>query len=143
MSTETQDELTALMLKRQAAFTFVPQLTRCEDGSWKARYPAADWSATGDTREAALARLHDAAFTRRGTQGENTWQLNAVRDHLTNGPVAGVYEIPLDVNERIMQSADPKAALDAVIKQLDGRTVGVLGGVDSDGESQQPDGAGA
>lgn len=119
MSTDTHDELTALMLQRQVAFTFVPQLTRCEDGQWQARYPAAGWSVTGETREAALNRLHDAALTRRGGHDENTWQLDAVLDHLTNGPVAGVYEIPLDVNERIMNSADPKAALDEVINQID------------------------
>lgn len=119
MSTDIQDELNELMMQRQAAFTFVPQVSRSEDGTWQARYPAADWSVTGETREAALEHLHDIALERRGTENENTWQLDAVRTHLTNGPVPGVYEIPLEVNERIMSSPDPKAALDAVIQQID------------------------
>jgi hypothetical protein len=117
--TTTCDELTALMLERGVAYTFVPQISLRGDDSWVAHYPAADWSVIGASREDALARLHDAALERRGTRNENVWQIVAVQNHLANGPVAGVYEIPLDVNERIMNSADPQAALDEVIEKID------------------------
>lgn len=80
---------------------------------WEARYPAADWSVTGDSRDSAMARLREAVLDRRGAEDEGGWQLAAVRRHLEDGPVPGVYAI----HERIMSSADPKAALDEFIRR--------------------------
>ncbi|MCH9732001.1 MAG: hypothetical protein K0U84_20400 [Actinomycetia bacterium] len=113
------DELDALMAKHGVAYSFTPQVSERADGTWEARYPAADWSVTADTRESALAKLGDSLLERRGSDSEVDWQLAAVRRHLAEGPVPGVYAIPLEVNERIMNSADPQAALDEVLKQID------------------------
>ena len=121
MTADNYDELTELMLQRGVAYTFTPQVSQRDDGSWQARYPGANWTVTGDTRDDALAHLGAAVLEHRGTDHENIWQLHAVKTHITNGPVPGVYEIPLDVNERIMNSPDPQAALNSVIKEIDER----------------------
>jgi hypothetical protein len=43
----------------------------------------------------------------------------AVREHLAHGPLGGVYEIPLDVNDRIKGSENPLAALTEVLDAID------------------------
>jgi hypothetical protein len=113
------EEMTALMIERGVAFTFRPHVSQLDDGSWQARYPAADWTATGASRDDAIANLGDAALNRRGTPDETSWQVAAVREHLAHGPLGGVYEIPLDVNDRIMASTDPQAALTEVLDEID------------------------
>ncbi len=116
----SDDQLTALMAQHGVAYFFMPQVSECANGTWEARYPAADWSVTAESRSSAIARLRAALLERRGTQDEDDWQLSAVRRHLDHGPVPGVHAIPLEVHERIMSSADPKAALNEFIKSPDG-----------------------
>jgi hypothetical protein len=113
------EEMTQLMIERGVAFTFRPHVSQLDDGSWQARYPGADWTATGASRDDAIANLGDAALNRRGTPDETSWQVAAVREHLARGPLDGVYEIPLDVNDRIMASKDPQAALTDVLDAID------------------------
>jgi hypothetical protein len=113
------EEMTALMIERGIAYVFRPQVSQLAGGSFEARYPAADWSAGGDSRDDAIANLGDAALTHRGTPDETSWQVAAVREHLAHGPLDGVYEIPLDVNDRIMASKDPQAALTEVLDAID------------------------
>jgi hypothetical protein len=60
---------TALMIERGVAFTFRPHVGQLDDGSWRARYPAADWSATRVSRAHAIANLADAALNRTGAPG--------------------------------------------------------------------------
>jgi hypothetical protein len=115
----TDEEMTALMIERGIAYVFRPQLSQLAGGSFEARYPGADWSAVGDSHDEAIANLGEAALTRRGTPDETSWQLAAVREHLAHGPLDGVYEIPLDVNDRIMRSEDPQAALAEVLDAID------------------------
>jgi hypothetical protein len=115
----TDDEMTALMIERGIAYVFRPQISQLTGGSFEARYPAADWTATGASRDDAIANLGDAALNRRGTADETSWQVAAVREHLAHGPLDGVYEIPLDVNDRIMASKDPQAALTDVLDAID------------------------
>ena len=119
MTTDTGDELTELMLQRGVAFVFKPQVSQCDDGSWHARYPGATWSVTGDTRDDALDHLGTTVLDNRGTDHETTWQITAVKEHLAHGPIPGVYEIPLAVNDDIMNSPNPQAALNDVIKTID------------------------
>ena len=113
------EEMTALMIERGIAYVFRPQVSQLAGGSFEARYPAADWSAVGESRDEAIANLGEAALNRRGTPDETSWQVAAVRTHLAHGPLDGVYEIPLDVNDRIMGSADPQAALTDVLDAID------------------------
>jgi hypothetical protein len=113
------EEMTALMIERGIAYVFRPRVSQLAGGSFEARYPAADWSAAGPSRDDAIANLGDAAVNRRGTPDETSWQVTAVREHLAHGPLDGVYEIPLDVNDRIMASKDPQAALTEVLDAID------------------------
>lgn len=108
-----------LMQARGVAYVFQPQVSQSDDGRWRASYPGADWSSTGDTAEAALASMGDSMLDRMKTDADEHWQLAAARQYLADGYMSGVYEIPLEVNERIMDSPNPKAALDEVIAQLD------------------------
>ena len=113
------EEVTALMIERGIAYVFRPQVSQLAGGSFEARYPAADWSATGASRDEGIANLGDGALNRRGTPDETSWQVAAVREHLAHGPLDGVYEIPLDVNDRIMASKDPQAAMTEVLDAID------------------------
>jgi hypothetical protein len=113
------EEMTALMIKRGIAYLFRPHVSQLDDGSFEARYPAADWTASGASRDDAIANLASAALNRRGTPDETAWQVAAVREHLAQGPLDGVDEIPLDVNDRIMASTDPQAALTEVLDAID------------------------
>jgi hypothetical protein len=115
----TDEEMTALMIERGIAYLFRPQVSQLDDGSFEARYPAADWSVAGASRDEAIANLGEAVLNRRGTRDETSWQIAAVREHLAHGPLDGVYEIPLDVNDRIMASKDPQAALAEVLDAID------------------------
>ncbi|QFS94607.1 hypothetical protein FIV07_27930 (plasmid) [Mycobacterium sp. THAF192] len=47
------------------------------------------------------------------------WQTAAVHAYLENGPIPGVYEIDLDINERIMIATNPQAALNDVITNIE------------------------
>jgi hypothetical protein len=113
------EEMTALMIERGIAYVFRPRVSQLAGGSFEARYPAADWSTTGASRDEGIASLGDGALNRRGTPDETSWQVAAVREHLAHGPLDGVYEIPLDVNDRIMASKDPQAALTEVLDAID------------------------
>lgn len=113
------EDMTALMIELGVAYVFRPQVRELDGGSFEARYPAADWSAVGESEDGAIANLSEAALNRRATPGETSWQLAAVREHLVHGPLDGVYEIPLETNDRIMASEDPQAALTEVLDAID------------------------
>jgi hypothetical protein len=113
------EEMTALMVERGIAYVFRPEVSQLASGSFEARYPGAEWSAVGASHDEAIANLGEAALNRRGTPDETSWQVAAVRAHLAHGPLVGVYEVPLDVNDRIMVSKDPQAALTEVLDAID------------------------
>lgn len=94
MAIETQEDVERIMLERDVAFHFDPLLTEQPDGSWVARYPGADWSVTGSDKEQAGQRLRAEILQRIGTPDAHKWKINAVRHHIENGPIVGVYEIP-------------------------------------------------
>lgn len=109
-------DLDAIMRERGTAFVFSPRVMQEPDGSWRAQYPLAGWSVSADTETAARQAL--AARTRESKAGDD-WQLDAVREHLDRGPIAGVYEIDLATNERIMAAENPQAALNEVVAGQD------------------------
>lgn len=113
---DQQPDLDAIMRERGSAFVFSPQVAREPDGSWRAQYPVATWSVLASTESAAREAL---AARMRGPGAGGDWQVAAVHEHLTHGPVAGVYEIDLDTNERIMTADNPQAALNAVLASQD------------------------
>ena len=116
MTDNASDDFTNLMQQRGVAFVFKPTLQRIDENTWQARYPAASWCGSGNTEDEAMASLRELMLAH--TKPDD-WQLAAAREHLTNGPLAGVYEIPLEANERAMNSSNPKAALDALISEID------------------------
>ncbi|MCA2249779.1 hypothetical protein JF729_18540 [Mycobacterium intracellulare] len=116
---DLSQELADIMRERGTAFVFRPQVHRQSDGSWLAHYPGADWSVTGDDSLSALEKLGQAQLDRLRDPGEADWQTAAVRQHLENGPVPGVYEIDNETHARIHSSQDPQAELNAVIAALD------------------------
>lgn len=116
MTSNGTDEFMELMQQRGVAFVFEPTVQRVDENRWEARYPAAIWCGSGTTEDEAKASLRELMLAR--TQSED-WQLTAAREHLKNGPLKGVYEISLEANDQVMASPNPKAALDALIKDID------------------------
>ena len=79
-----------------AAFIVRPIVSEQPDGSWRARYPEAEWSVTAASSTDAMHKLHAAQLDRLTDPRSAHWQLIALRQHLDHGPVPGVYEIPAD-----------------------------------------------
>jgi hypothetical protein len=48
------------MAERNAAFIFRPIVSQQPDGSWRARYPGAEWSVTATSSTGATHKLHAA-----------------------------------------------------------------------------------
>jgi hypothetical protein len=92
MAIETQADVERIMLVRDISFVFQPVVEQ-RDGGWVARYPAADWHATGDTAGQARARLREQELQRMGTPAATEWKIAAVRQHVEDGPIPGVYEL--------------------------------------------------
>lgn len=114
----TENELYDLLRQRGTAFAFRPLVTH-HDGVWRATYPAADWSVSGNTHDEALARLHERALSGLVAGENQRWEDAAIRAALDHGPIPGVYEISISEHEAIMASADPPAALDAALAVID------------------------
>lgn len=108
-----------IMRERRTAFVFQPQITEQPDHTWRAHYPAADWSVTAPTQDAARAKLEAEMRNRIRDEDAVDWQTAAVHTYLENGPIPGVYEIDLDTNERIMTATNPQAALNDVIANIE------------------------
>ncbi|AYE99688.1 hypothetical protein C0J29_32520 (plasmid) [Mycobacterium paragordonae] len=115
---DAKNELCDILRARGTAFVFRPLVTHHE-GVWRARYPGAEWSVSGNTRDEAASRLRDRALSGL-TAGENRrWEDAAIQAAIEHGPLPGVYEIPMSEHEAIMASADPQAALDAALAVID------------------------
>lgn len=114
MAIETQEDIERIMLERNVAFHFETLLTEQPEGSWVARYPGADWSVTGSDKEQAGQRLRAEILQRIGTPDAHKWKINAVRRHIENGPIVGVYEIPNADFDRAVEVGTTEA-LDAVL----------------------------
>jgi hypothetical protein len=115
---ETQADVERLMIERNVSFVFDPLLTEQPDRTWVARYPGTDWSVIGHSSDDARARLRAEELNRMTNPGASSWKINAVRQHVEHGPIAGVYELDNDAADRIIQDGTP-AALAAEIAAIE------------------------
>lgn len=96
-----------------------PQFERLSDGSWRAHYPASDWSVIGETRESAIEKLKLEHQRRVKEQpGYLAAEYNALRRHLIE-PIPGVYAFTREEGERVRASQDPQAELERIANELD------------------------
>jgi hypothetical protein len=96
-----------------------PQVEQLSDGSWRAYYPASDWSITAASREAAIAKLQAEDQRRAKEQPSYTIErYKALRRHLTE-PIPGVYAISREEAERIRSTADPQAEFNRIADEMD------------------------
>lgn len=102
-----------------AAFVFRPVIEQRDERTWVARYPGADWSATGTSEDDARNQLHKAARARIGNPNNSTWQDTAIHEHLARGPIPGVYELTREQNTRVDNSADPETELNRLLDEID------------------------
>ncbi|UQB93086.1 MULTISPECIES: hypothetical protein [Mycobacterium] len=114
MNVETQADIERLMVERKISFVFRPCITERPDGTWVARYPAADWSVTGRDADEARQRLHAEQLARIRDPNRSDWKVDAVRRHFAEGPLDGVYELDNAVADRVIE-AGTQAALNAAV----------------------------
>lgn len=117
---ENQADVERIMAERNISFVFRPSITAQPDGTWIARYPGADWSVSGRDADEARRRLHAEELTRMRDPNHSEWKVNAVRRHLTEGPIDGVYELDNETADQVI-NAGTQAALDAEISAIDHR----------------------
>lgn len=86
-----------------AYFAFSPQVKRLPDGSWEAFYPGQKKGISGETAEAAKKALSDHFRNELGNHNKH-WQAEAVRKHLREEPVPGVYIFDADKHKRLRDS---------------------------------------
>lgn len=118
MNIHTRDDMADLMRERGVSFVFTPVVTKQPDGTWLAQYPGADWDVTADDAETARLRLRAAEQDRMCDPAGSDWQVAAVHKYLTEGPIAGVYELDAEASARIHASCD-EAQLDAMLEAID------------------------
>ncbi|EUA36335.1 hypothetical protein I549_1923 [Mycobacterium avium subsp. avium 2285 (R)] len=118
MKIETQADVERLMAERNISFVFRPSITAQPDGTWIARYPGADWSVSGRDAEEARRALHAEELTRMRDPNNADWKVEAVRRHLTEGPIDGVYQLDNETADRVIDDGT-QAALDAEIAAID------------------------
>jgi hypothetical protein len=96
-----------------------PQLEQLPDGSWRAHYPASDWSITAVSRDAAIAKLQLEDQRRNKEQpGYTVMRYTALRRHLIE-PIPGVYAISQEEAERIRSTPDPQAEFNRIADEMD------------------------
>ncbi|WP_156764829.1 hypothetical protein [Mycobacterium sp. 1081908.1] len=96
-----------------------PQLEELPDGSWRAYYPASDWSITAASRDAAIAKLQLEDQRRSQEQPDYTaTRYRALRRHLIE-PIPGVYAISQEEAERIRSTPDPQAEFNRIADEMD------------------------
>jgi hypothetical protein len=105
----TQADVERIMVDRNVSFVFQPLLTEQSDGTWVGRYPGADWSVTATSEHDARAQLRAEELRRVNTPDASRWKVNAVRQHIEHGPIAGVYELDNTAADRAIQAGTPEA----------------------------------
>lgn len=120
MRIETQADVERVMLERNVSFVFRPCITEQPDGSWNACYPGAQWSVSGRDADEARNRLHAEELTRMRDPNHSDWKVEAVRRHLNEGPIEGVYELDNATADRVVDEGT-QAALDSELAAIDQR----------------------
>ncbi|MCA4734127.1 hypothetical protein H8Z64_07185 [Mycobacterium avium subsp. hominissuis] len=114
MQIQSQADIERLMIERNVSFVFRPSVAELPDGTWVARYPAADWSVMGCCSEEARQRLHAEQLSRMRGANHSDWKVEAVVRHFAEGPVTGVYELDNAVADSVIE-AGTQEALDAAV----------------------------
>jgi hypothetical protein len=96
-----------------------PQFEQLADGSWRARYPVADWSVTAETRQAAVETLIAEDLRKvKEDPGYSVRKFKALHRHLIE-PIPGVYAITREQGERARASGDPQAEFERIANEID------------------------
>jgi hypothetical protein len=99
-----------------------PQVEQLADKSWRAHYPASDWSVTADSRESVIERLKLEDQRRLKEQPDyGVTRFKALRRHLVE-PIPGVYAITREEGERIRATQDPQAEFERIADEIDAET---------------------
>jgi hypothetical protein len=114
----SQQDLSDLSHDYGLAFSFDPQVEQQSDGSWNAWYPGQDSVVTAEGREAALAALHKWSIDTMDDRSTRDWQVKAVREHLQNGPVPGVYVLDEKRHQRYRESGFSKAEWEKIVAEM-------------------------
>ncbi|WP_234816540.1 hypothetical protein [Mycolicibacterium agri] len=118
MNVETRADMADLMRTTGVTFVFVPIITRGDDGTWTARYPGAEWEVTGPDETTVRDRLGFQQRQRMSADADTDWQLTAVRKHLAEGPITGVYELDAETSARV-HNPPSVDALQAALAEID------------------------
>jgi hypothetical protein len=96
-----------------------PQVEQLPDGSWRAFYPASDWSVTAENKDAAIAEL-SREDQRKGKEepGYMVQNYETLRRHLIE-PIPGVYAIREKEAERIRYGPNPQAEFNRIADEMD------------------------
>ncbi|MDO2386869.1 hypothetical protein QRB41_26440 [Mycobacterium avium subsp. hominissuis] len=115
---ESRTDMEDFMRTTGTTFVFVPQVVENEDGSWTARYPGAEWEVNGPDELSVRDQLGILQRKRMGSGADDDWQIAALNLHLTNGPIAGVYELDADTAARVHNPPNFDA-LQAALAEID------------------------
>lgn len=106
-------------IDRDWEFYSRPQVEQLADGSWRARYPVADWSVTAETRQAVIETLIAEDLRRvKEDPGYSVRKFKALHRHLTE-PIPGVYAITHEQGERARASGNPQAEFERIANKID------------------------
>jgi hypothetical protein len=96
-----------------------PQVEQLQDGTWRGRYPTADWSVVAEDRKSAIEQLKLEEQRRvREQPGYMAEQYRAMRRHLI-APIPGVYAFEKEVGERIRQSPNAEPEFERLADEMD------------------------
>jgi hypothetical protein len=99
-----------------------PQVEQLIDKSWRAYYPASDWSVTAENRESVIEKLKLEDQRRLKEQpGYGVTRFKALHQHLID-PIPGVYAISHEEGERIRATQDPHAEFERIANEIDAET---------------------
>jgi hypothetical protein len=106
-------------LENDMEFYSRPQVEQLADNSWRAHYPASDWSVTAESRESVIEKLKLEDQRRLKEQpGYGVTRFKALRRHLSE-PIPGVYAITREEGERIRATQDPQAEFERIANEMD------------------------
>lgn len=114
MKIETQADVERVMAERNISFVFRPVITEQPDGTCNARYPGATWSATGSDPDEARRQLRAEELARIQDPANADWKVEAVRRHLAEGPIDGVYELDNQTADQVIDAGTLEALDDEI-----------------------------
>jgi hypothetical protein len=96
-----------------------PQVEQLQDGSWRGRYPTADWSVVAGDRESAIEKVKQEDQRRlREQPGYMARQYQVMRQHLIE-PISGVYAFSKELGGRIRESPNAEVGFERIADEMD------------------------